>query len=177
MVLTKDTFLPSTEELTIQEVPLGTPYLRAGAFHLGKTCEAVNNEFMLCRQETNDPRACLQEGKNVTNCSHNFFQKVKDTCASEFTTYAMCLEKSSNNFSFDQCRKTQESFDSCMERNNKMIRPYFGYFSLTRVHDSNRPKPVEERPKWMDDPKGVKSEDVPTDLPLETKRRHHSFSK
>ena len=32
------------------QVPLGTPYLRAGAMHLGKYCETKNNEFMLCRQ-------------------------------------------------------------------------------------------------------------------------------
>ncbi len=32
------------------QVPLGTPYLRAGAMHLGKYCETQNNEFMLCRQ-------------------------------------------------------------------------------------------------------------------------------
>ncbi len=30
-------------------MPMGTPYLKAGAMHLGKACEAQNNEFMLCR--------------------------------------------------------------------------------------------------------------------------------
>ena len=38
------------------QVPLGTPSLRAGAMHLGKYCEVQNNEFMLCRTETRDPR-------------------------------------------------------------------------------------------------------------------------
>ena len=57
-MLTKDIWLPTEEELTVQEVPLGTPSLRAGAMHLGKACEVQNNEFMLCRGETQDPRFC-----------------------------------------------------------------------------------------------------------------------
>ena len=56
MVLTKDIWLPTDAELTVEEVPLGTPSLRAGAMHLGKACEVQNNEFMLCRSETQDPR-------------------------------------------------------------------------------------------------------------------------
>ena len=56
MVLTKDIWLPTDAELTVEEIPLGTPSLRAGAMHLGKYCEAKNNDFMLCRNETQDPR-------------------------------------------------------------------------------------------------------------------------
>ena len=59
-MLTKDIWLPTEEELTVQEVPLGTPSLRAGAMHLGKACEVQNNEFMLCRGETQDPRFSQQ---------------------------------------------------------------------------------------------------------------------
>ena len=40
----------------IVQVPLGTPSLRSAAMHLGKYCEVQNNEFMLCRTETQDPR-------------------------------------------------------------------------------------------------------------------------
>lgn len=43
MVLTNDVFLPSEEELTVPEVNLSGPALRAGAFHLGKYCENQNN--------------------------------------------------------------------------------------------------------------------------------------
>ena len=68
---------PSDEELTVEEVPLGSPYLRAGANHYGKYCEAQNNEFMLCRHETRNPQACLAEGKIVTACANEFFRKVK----------------------------------------------------------------------------------------------------
>ena len=107
MVLTKDIWLPTEAELTVEEIPLGTPSLRAGAMHLGKACEVQNNEFMLCRSETQDPRKCLQEGKDVTSCSMQFFKKVKAMCATEFMTYATCLERGSANMEFRECRQTQ----------------------------------------------------------------------
>lgn len=47
MVLTNDHFLPTEEELTVTEVELSTPALRAGAFHLGKSCENENNVSLI----------------------------------------------------------------------------------------------------------------------------------
>ena len=43
MVFTKEVILPSEEELTVQEVEVSTPGLRAASFHMGKACENVNN--------------------------------------------------------------------------------------------------------------------------------------
>lgn len=43
MVVTADVYLPPEEELTVQEVNLSGPALRAGAFHYGKYCELQNN--------------------------------------------------------------------------------------------------------------------------------------
>lgn len=40
---TADNILPSDEELTVPEVNLSSPALRAGAFHMGKYCENQNN--------------------------------------------------------------------------------------------------------------------------------------
>jgi len=42
-MLTKDVNLPTVDELTVQEINLSTPFLKAGAMHLGKQCEAINN--------------------------------------------------------------------------------------------------------------------------------------
>lgn len=41
MVVTYDHELPTIEELTVEEVPISTPGLRAGAHHFG-------NNFFLC---------------------------------------------------------------------------------------------------------------------------------
>ena len=53
------------------------------------------------------PRKCLKEGKDVTSCSMEFFRKVKAMCATEFMTYASCLERGSANMEFSNCRNTQ----------------------------------------------------------------------
>jgi NADH dehydrogenase (ubiquinone) 1 alpha subcomplex subunit 8 len=40
---TFDVILPTEEELTVPEVNLSSPALRAGAFHFGKYCENQSN--------------------------------------------------------------------------------------------------------------------------------------
>ena len=52
-------------------------------------------------------RKCLKEGRDVTSCSMEFFRKVKAMCATEFMTYATCLERGSANMEFSHCRNTQ----------------------------------------------------------------------
>lgn len=43
MVITNEINLPPDSELTVNEVQLSGPALRAGSFHLGKYCESQNN--------------------------------------------------------------------------------------------------------------------------------------
>ncbi|XP_055902314.1 NADH dehydrogenase [ubiquinone] 1 alpha subcomplex subunit 8 [Eupeodes corollae] len=144
MVITTDTHLPTEEELTVQELNLSTAALRAGSFHLGKHCEFQNNEFMLCRQELDDPRACINEGKAVTGCALDFFRKVKKTCYEEFMQYATCLDKSSGNMAFGHCRKTQGVLDKCVLDNLGIERPDYGYFTRARIHATERPAPPKK---------------------------------
>lgn len=54
-MITKNFPLPSEEELSVEEINLGTPSLRAGSFHLGKYCEhpskvrlCLNNSSGVC---------------------------------------------------------------------------------------------------------------------------------
>ncbi|CAD7077350.1 unnamed protein product [Hermetia illucens] len=161
MVITSEVHLPTEEELTVPEVNISSAALRAGAFHLGKDCLNENNEFMLCREELDDPRKCLAEGKAVTNCARSFFQKVKKSCHEEFVQYANCLDKSSGNFSFDMCRKTQGVFDKCMKDNFDMDRPEYGYFARAQVHHTNRPAPPKPEKKIYADATPGLPEDYP----------------
>ena len=80
-----------------------------------------------------------------------FFKKVKALCATEFMTYATCLERGSANMEFTHCRNTQvrnqfsvsescytfvcfqAAFDNCMMENYGMERPHYGYHSLPKV--------------------------------------------
>ena len=65
-------------------------------------------ELSIMRRRSNSlesyARKCLDAGKNVTSCSMEFFRKVKAMCASEFMTYATCLERGSSNMEFSHCR-------------------------------------------------------------------------
>ncbi|KAK4297798.1 hypothetical protein Pmani_029802 [Petrolisthes manimaculis] len=140
-MFTKDFELPTEEELTVQEVNVTTSSLRAGAFHLGKSCEKENHEFILCREEEKDPRKCLKEGKDVTSCALNFFRKVKKSCLEEFSQYAHCLDQSSKDLNYRYCRNTQAIFDKCVLENLNLERPEFGYFSRAQVIQTDRPKP------------------------------------
>merc|ERR1711981_196817 len=172
MVFTKSFQFPSEEELTTEECPLGTPYLKAGAMHLGKHCEAENNEFVLCRHETRDPISCLKEGKVVTACANEFFKKVKSACAESFTQHAMCLEQSSGKMDARFCRKSQILFDNCMKESLNMPRPFYGYHSLVKVHQTSRPAPELEKPGWLLDERGAtqgKADHLPDDFPRDTR--------
>lgn len=142
MVLTKEVDLPAFDSLNVNEINVSTATLMSAAPYLGKSCENINNEFMLCRQETNDPRACLELGKRVTECAMNVFKRIKKECLEEFKQYAHCIEKSSGDFSYSHCRRTQTAFDDCMSLKLCMYRPEFGYFCRARVHNSSSEPPA-----------------------------------
>lgn len=111
---------------------------------------------MLCRDELNDPRKCLKEGKDVTNCSFEFFRLIKKTCHAEFTQYAHCLDKSSADMNYKHCRNTQNVFDKCVLDNLNIERPGYGYFCRAQIVNTNRPKPpVPEKPHYDDVPIGL----------------------
>ena len=150
MVVTKDTALPSEEELTVQEINVSWPVLQAASVYIGKKCEWHNNEFMLCRQETEDPRKCINEGKNVTACAMEVFRGIKKHCMDDFNQYVSCLERSSGTMELSLCRNTQAALDSCILKNLNIERPPFGYFCEAKVHDSPRPKPVKPKVEYPD---------------------------
>lgn len=146
MVITNAVKLPSDEELTVEEANVSHSTLRAASPYIGQYCEGVNNEFMLCRFEQPDPRPCVALGKEVTACTLELFRKIKAKCKDEFNQYAKCIDKSSGDFSFVPCRKTQFTFDDCMKKAFGMERPEFGYFCRARIHTSpsTQPEPAPE---------------------------------
>lgn len=152
MVVTFKTVIPPDEELTVPEIDLSWPVLHAAAFYMGKYCENHNNEFMLCRNEEKDPTKCINEGKAVTACAMNFFQKLKKNCRQEFDQYYNCVYRSSHNASFQPCRNTQEVLDKCALDKLGIERPPYGYFAEVKIHDTKRPKPVETLPEYETTP-------------------------
>lgn len=70
MVVTADVYLPPEEELTVQEVNLSGPALRAGAFQYGKYCEFENNVRVIifsCRRTFMLHIACFHQLLSIEN--------------------------------------------------------------------------------------------------------------
>ena len=63
---------------------------------------------------------------------------MKNSCAAELTTYAMCLERSSTDMALTKCRKTQAAFDACMKQNLNQDRPHYAYHTMAKIHDTTR---------------------------------------
>lgn len=57
---------------------------------------------MLCYSEEKDPRKCLKEGKEVTRCGVEFFQKIKSHCAEQFTQYWKCVDRSGHDMNLSK---------------------------------------------------------------------------
>jgi NADH dehydrogenase (ubiquinone) 1 alpha subcomplex subunit 8 len=43
--------------------------LKSASFFIGEYCKEYNADFMLCKNENNDPEHCLKEGRKVTRCA------------------------------------------------------------------------------------------------------------
>ncbi|XP_005104816.1 NADH dehydrogenase [ubiquinone] 1 alpha subcomplex subunit 8 [Aplysia californica] len=142
MPFTNQDYLPSYEELTVPELEITSAVFRSTAHHLGKYCDNVSKEFMLCRSEEGDPRKCINEGKEVTRCAFEFLGLVKKSCLAEFNQYMQCIDHSGGEMEFKNCRKTQATFDKCVKDNLDQDRPELGFFGKVRLHSSNRPKPT-----------------------------------
>ncbi|GFO30086.1 NADP dehydrogenase [ubiquinone] 1 alpha subcomplex subunit 8 [Plakobranchus ocellatus] len=166
MPYTNQEYLPSYEELTVPELEVTSAVFRSAAHHLGKYCDNVCKEFMLCRSEENDPRKCLNEGKAVTRCGFEFFGKVKKHCYAEFNQYMQCVDHSGRLMDFKGCRKTQATYDNCIKQYLGQDRPELGYFSKVRLHNTSRPRPVlapHELPERVPDPPSPEELRKPTD--------------
>ena len=159
--------LPTEEELACPEIQFGGHVLKAGGVFLGKYCEGINDDFILCRRELG-PRFCINEGKKVTQCTFDFFSKVKAVCAPQLQSYAYCLDQASYDLSTRRCRKTQAAFDICMKEKIGIERPDIAYFSRPRIYRGNRPKPEPDMPQIFEDvPAGPNDPDLP-----EVKKSH-----
>jgi NADH dehydrogenase (ubiquinone) 1 alpha subcomplex subunit 8 len=44
-------------------------------------------------KEEQDPRKCINEGKEVTRCGFDFYRLLKKNCQEEFNTYHECIDK------------------------------------------------------------------------------------
>lgn len=58
----------SAEEDNLLEVKATSAVLQAAAFVIGSECQQVNDMFMACRRESNDPVKCAEAGIALNVC-------------------------------------------------------------------------------------------------------------
>jgi NADH dehydrogenase (ubiquinone) 1 alpha subcomplex subunit 8 len=60
---------PPAVEQVVPEVGLTSAPLKSAAYFLPDHCGKYQDDFMLCKNENNDPQHCLKEGRKVTRCA------------------------------------------------------------------------------------------------------------
>ncbi|EJD48378.1 NADH dehydrogenase, alpha subcomplex, subunit 8 [Auricularia subglabra TFB-10046 SS5] len=112
----------AAEYVSAAPVPAGVPHvdelgatsapLKSAAFFIGRFCQAYNEDFMLCKQESRDPAHCLKEGRRVTRCATELINKLRENCQDQYDKHWDCLEK--RNQEFYRCRKAETALNQCV---------------------------------------------------------------
>ncbi|KAL0085249.1 NDUFA8, NADH-ubiquinone oxidoreductase complex I 19kd subunit [Phycomyces blakesleeanus] len=99
--------VPKVEEVGATSAPL-----KSASFFIGQYCREYNDDFMLCKNENNDPAHCLKEGRKVTRCAIDLITKLRENCGKEFDAHWQCLEN--HNQELFNCRKPERTFNTCV---------------------------------------------------------------
>ncbi|KAI7902814.1 uncharacterized protein BX663DRAFT_531297 [Cokeromyces recurvatus] len=99
--------VPKVDELGATSAPL-----KSASFFIGQYCKEYNEDFMLCKNENNNPKHCLKEGRKVTRCAIDLITKLRENCGKEFEAHWQCLEN--NNQEFGACRVPEQTFNTCV---------------------------------------------------------------
>ncbi|KAJ9076476.1 ndufa8, NADH-ubiquinone oxidoreductase complex I 19kd subunit [Entomophthora muscae] len=99
--------VPKVEEVGATSAPL-----TSAAYFLHSHCRDYYDDFMLCKNENNDPAHCLKEGRKVTRCSIDLLKKLEEHCSEDFNKHWNCLDF--NNFEYRFCREPEKVFNACV---------------------------------------------------------------
>lgn len=87
--------------------PATSSELYASAQLLGAACKSENRAYLLCKQNTPNPKACLSEGSAVTGCGDALIAKLKAAHTPEFEAFRSCLASTNN--AFDKCKAQKDA--------------------------------------------------------------------
>ncbi|KAI8839039.1 hypothetical protein HDU78_008825 [Chytriomyces hyalinus] len=96
----------------VSEVGLTSAPLESIGFHFAAYCKPFSEDFMLCKNSTQDPEKCLKEGRRVTRCALDLINKLKANCDEEWKKHWECLDK--KNHHLWQCRTQEREFNDCV---------------------------------------------------------------
>lgn len=93
-------------------MPATSSELYASAALLGQACKSENRAYLLCKQNTPNPRDCLGEGGAVTACGDALVARLKAAHSKEFEAFRECLSKTNN--AFDKCKAQKDALHACV---------------------------------------------------------------
>lgn len=56
-----------------EEINATSAPLQSAAYALGEYCKSSSDAYMVCKRDSSDPGACLEQGKAVTQCAFDLF--------------------------------------------------------------------------------------------------------
>ncbi|KAJ3180476.1 hypothetical protein HDU87_001985 [Geranomyces variabilis] len=104
--------LSSETAPSVAEVGCTSAPLESMAFHFASFCKKYNDDFVKCKNESQDPKHCLKEGRKVTRCALDLIGKLKENCDAQWTKHWECLDM--NNHTLFKCRKEEKEFNDCV---------------------------------------------------------------
>lgn len=96
----------------VSEIGLTSAPMESMAFFFHEHCKDYAEDFSLCKNENNDPRHCLKEGRRVTRCGIDLVKKLQKNCDEQWRAHWKCLDK--KNHHFWQCRSEEREFNDCV---------------------------------------------------------------
>ncbi|ORY97664.1 putative NADH dehydrogenase 22K chain precursor [Syncephalastrum racemosum] len=121
----------------VDEVGATSAPLKSASFFIGQYCKPYNEDFMLCKNENNDPAHCLKEGRKVTRCAIDLITKLRENCGKEFDAHWQCLENS--NQEFKECRQPERTLNTCVFEKLGLEKKIPGSPEGPQVHEKTNP--------------------------------------
>ncbi|KAF0740223.1 hypothetical protein Ae201684P_016651 [Aphanomyces euteiches] len=85
--------------------------LMCAATIYGTECAQANKEYLVCKSQDENPRACLVPGEKVTACVHKTLRVLETQCGDAFTKYKNAMDSNWHELQF--CRKEQAALEAC----------------------------------------------------------------
>lgn len=130
----------------VPEVGATSAPLKAASFFIGSRCLPYNDDYMLCKKESNGNGEldCLKEGRRVARCAISVLQDLNKHCLEEFRLHWKCLEQ--QNHEFYGCRPAEKLLNKCVFDKLKLEKRIPGVAPDQQVHLKTKPlmKPNHE---------------------------------
>jgi NADH dehydrogenase (ubiquinone) 1 alpha subcomplex subunit 8 len=100
-----------TTTMASSTVAADSTALMCGATIYGTECSGVNKDFLICKSNDGNPRACSLQGEKVTACVLKTLRVLETHCGASYNEYKNAMDK--NWHELQLCRKEQFAMEAC----------------------------------------------------------------